>query len=77
MHQRLSKHALPAGYPLSPHDERRVAVAAKVDPRSVRAWFTPARRARMRSTTRARIEETLRVLAFLSHNQNPERGNAA
>lgn len=61
-----SKHALPPDYPLSPHDERRAAVAAGRDPRTVRAWFDPARRVRMHSTTRANIGEALRALGLVS-----------
>ena len=47
---------------MSAHDERRAAVEASVDPRTIRAYLDPERRARMASTTRARIEEALRTL---------------
>lgn len=47
--------------PMSPHDERRVAVVAGCDPRTVRAFL---RGAETRSTTAARIAEALRSLGF-------------
>lgn len=67
-----SKHALPPDYPLSPHDERRAAVAAGCDPRTIRAYLNPARRAGMHSTTRARIAETLRSLGLAPSATNPD-----
>ncbi len=57
---------------LTPHDERRVAVAAGCDPRSVRAYL---RRARTRSTTAARIAEALRTLGFRATQHEPERAH--
>lgn len=50
--------------PLTPHDERRAAVAAGCDPRTIRAFFDPVRRPRMRSTVAARIGDTLRALGL-------------
>src|SRR5262249_10501462 len=49
---------------LTPHDERRVAVAAGCDPRTIRAYLDPARRQRMRSTVAGRIGDTLRALGL-------------
>lgn len=46
---------------LTPHDERRVAVAAGCDPRRVRAYL---RGDPTRSTTAARIADALRSLGF-------------
>ena len=47
---------------LNPHDERRVAVLAGCDPRTVRAFL---RGATQRSTVVARINEALVTLGFL------------
>src|ERR1700691_2403292 len=58
-------HDAPTIPRLTAHDERRAAVAAGVDPRTIRAYLDPARRARMHSTTVGRIEETLRTLDLL------------
>lgn len=44
---------------LTPHERRRIAVAAFVDPRSVERWL---RGERMKSTVAARIAETVRLL---------------
>ncbi len=49
---------------LTPHDERRVAVAAGCDPRTIRAYLDPARRSRIRSPLAGRIGETLRALGL-------------
>lgn len=46
---------------LTPHDERRVAVAAGCDPRTVRAYLEARP---MRSTTSARIAEALANLGL-------------
>lgn len=46
---------------LTAHDERRVAVAAGCDPRTVRAYL---RGDPTRSTTAARIADALRELGF-------------
>jgi hypothetical protein len=51
---------------MTPHDERRAAVAAGCDPRTIRAYFDPARRPLMRSTMAGRIQETLRTLGLLA-----------
>jgi hypothetical protein len=51
----------PTSRHLTPRDERRVAVAAGDDPRTIRRYLAPVIRARMRSTTRARVERALRV----------------
>lgn len=57
---------------LNAHDVRRVAVAASVDPRTVRAYL---RGDRTQSTTASRIAEALRSLGF---TQPPDTtGNAA
>lgn len=47
---------------LTAHDERRAAVAAGCDPRTIRAYLDPARRRRMRSTTAGRVGEVLRAM---------------
>src|SRR5690242_8077407 len=52
----------PAAPALTPHDERRVAVLAGVDPRTVRARM---RGRRQRSTVAARIDGALRELGLL------------
>jgi hypothetical protein len=44
---------------LTPHDERRVAVAAGCDPRTVRAYLNGRP---TRSTTAARIRDALKLL---------------
>lgn len=44
--------------PLTAHDRRRIAVAACVDPRTVRQYLS----GRAKSTTAARIEQALREL---------------
>jgi hypothetical protein len=66
LHARRILVGMDAGkvYPLSAHDERRAAVAAGCDPRTIRAWSDPSRRTRMRSTTRGRIGEVLRELGL-------------
>lgn len=51
----------PSTIHLSPHDERRVAVLASCDPRTVRAYL---RGDPIRSTTAPRIAEALRSLGF-------------
>jgi hypothetical protein len=50
-----------AALKLTPHDERRVAVAAACDPRSVRARLAGRPQ---RSTTAARIDEALEALGL-------------
>lgn len=52
---------------LTPHDERRVAVRAGCDPRSVRAFL---RGRRQRSTVVARIQEALQALGFDGTSQS-------
>lgn len=54
---------------LSAHDERRAAVAAGCDPRTIRAYMNPERRAKMRSTTAGRIGETLRALGLIEQGK--------
>jgi len=54
---------------LSPHDLRRVGVAAGCDPRTVRAYL---RGDPTRSTTAARIGEALRALGFEVAPENRE-----
>lgn len=49
---------------LTAHDTRRVAVHAGCDPRSVLAYLDPNKRARMKSTTAARVAEALRALGL-------------
>ncbi len=60
---------------LTAHDERRAAVAAGCDPRTIRAYLDPARRGRMRSTTAGRISEALRALGLdpATSAPNPRR----
>lgn len=54
---------------LTPHDERRVAVRAGCDPRTVRAYLRnltlPPGDRRQDSTVAARIADALRVEGFL------------
>ncbi len=56
---------------LTPHDERRVAVAAGCDPRTVRAYLEGRP---MRSTTAARIRETLKDLGLEERAAAPDPG---
>ncbi len=58
---------------LSPHDERRVAVAAGCDPRRVRAYL---RGEPTRSTTAARVAEALRSLGFSAVPPTPPKVTA-
>ena len=46
---------------LTPHDERRVAVAAGCDPRTVRAYLDSKPQ---RSTIAARVRDTLHAMGF-------------
>lgn len=54
---------------LTPHEERRVAVTAGCDPRTVRAYLEGRP---MRSTTAARIAEALRTLNFSAPEKSKE-----
>lgn len=56
---------------LTPHDERRVAVAAGCDPRTVRAYLEGRP---MRSTTAARIREVMKDLDLDGRETAPEPG---
>jgi len=49
---------------MTPHDERRVSVIAGVDPRTVRAYLVPEKRAKMTSTTNARVAKALKACGF-------------
>jgi hypothetical protein len=51
---------------LNPHDERRVAVVAGCDPRSVRARLAGRRQ---HSTIAARVDDALRALGFARPEQ--------
>lgn len=56
---------------LTPHDERRVAVAAGCDPRTVRAYLEGRP---MRSTTAARIRDALKDLDLSGPATAPDPG---
>jgi hypothetical protein len=55
---------------LSPHDERRAAVRAGVDPRTVRAFLAGKRQ---RSTVAARVRATLAELGLLAAHDAGQR----
>jgi hypothetical protein len=63
-----------ANITLSPHDERRVAVEAGCDPRSVRAYIEGRSQ---RSTTAARIEAALARLGLCPPPRRAPRGAVA
>lgn len=54
---------------LTPHDERRAAVRAGVDPRTIRAFLAGKSQ---RSTVAARVRATLTELGFLPPEQERE-----
>lgn len=54
---------------LSPHEERRIAVSAGCDPRTVRSYL---RGAPTRSTTAARIADALRTLGIQAGLPEPD-----
>jgi len=57
---------------LSPHDLRKIGARAGVDPRTARDILlgSDERKAKARSTTRARVEETAIALGYLKEQRN-------
>lgn len=69
----LHLRRMPTALKLTPHDERRVAVVAGCDPRTVRAFLEGRPQ---RSTIASRVAEALRVLdlAHVAPQARPEDG---